>query len=115
MSKKNTSVGTTTDSKFLKTKIKKFWYVDDIVECAQKYYPDDWMFITKEQFLRVKQILENTHDSNVGINWEVIENAICTMLEEEDAKYVAKLPPTPAEVEYKKRRSKAINKVFETL
>lgn len=55
--------------------IEIIWNIDDVLD----RHPE----LTKKQASKVLEIMEDSHDCNVGINWEFIDACVDEMLEEE--------------------------------
>jgi hypothetical protein len=51
----------------MKTEITITWSIDDVLSVRPN--------LTKEQASDLLMILKKNHDANIGINWNVIENA----------------------------------------
>ncbi len=65
--------------KFLDTKIECWFSLQDIANQAENNFN---LILTDDQLLQVKAKLEEEHDGNTGINWNVIDTAIQDMLDE---------------------------------
>ncbi len=48
------------------------WYVEDVLEVAENME----VKLTKKQAEKVLWFVSHTHNAEIGINWDVIENAI---------------------------------------
>ena len=53
------------------------WHTNDIIETAKDMEID----LTSKQVKEVMEQLENTHNAEIGINWDTIENAINEVFE----------------------------------
>ena len=54
------------------------WHIEDIMSQAE----DMGIELTMEDVERVMYLIARTHDACIGINWEVIEEAIDTIMED---------------------------------
>ena len=61
------------------TEIVDTWGEDDIQSVADCNFD---LVLTPEQVGRVMEIVAEGNDANIGLNWDVIDNAIEIMLEE---------------------------------
>jgi hypothetical protein len=61
--------------------IQQYWHIEDIIERdAENTYGEDETSdlprLSEEKALKIARLIERTHDANIGINWEVIDQAI---------------------------------------
>ena len=54
------------------------WWLGDVMSQADELQIN----ITREEAIKVMELVARTHDSCVGINWDVINNAILIIKEE---------------------------------
>ena len=52
------------------------WHKEDILQQAK----EDMIQLSEEKLEEVVELLENSHDATIGINWEVISTAIDTVM-----------------------------------
>lgn len=62
-----------------KTFIRDEWHEEDIQGVAED---DHDTTLTPEQMLKVMELIVESFDANIGIDWEVIDSAIGQILEE---------------------------------
>jgi hypothetical protein len=58
-----------------RTILRDDWYIEDVLEQAE----DMEVKLTKKQAEKVLDLMCETFDCNIGINWEVIEECIRTI------------------------------------
>lgn len=54
------------------------WHIEDIVMVAEELDED----LSREEIEQIMHLMARAHDANIGINWEVIQNAIETFVRE---------------------------------
>mgnify|MGYP004460919831 CR=1 FL=1 len=64
----------------LTTEISIKWCAEDIQECARGWDNSLEDVLTPEECSEVLDYLKYNHDATVGINWDVIDNAINAIL-----------------------------------
>ncbi len=60
----------------LTTEISIKWYAKDIQECAKGFDNSLEDVLTPEECSKVLDYLKYGHDATIGINWDVIDDAI---------------------------------------
>lgn len=53
--------------------ISDWWHIADVLDKANEWAEDDQNTITEEEAREVLRITKKYHDSEVGINWDVLE------------------------------------------
>ena len=50
-----------------------WWHISDVHSCANDFEDDDSHDLTDDEAREVMRLMKKYHDSEVGINWEVIQ------------------------------------------
>ena len=53
---------------YLRDRLVRYWHIDDVFELAP--------YLSDDEARQVLAHVDETHDANVGINWDVLEAAI---------------------------------------
>jgi hypothetical protein len=56
--------------------IASWWHISDVHCCANDWDEDDTREITDEEAAEVLRLAEKHHNSELGINWDVLDNWI---------------------------------------
>ena len=64
-------------------RIASIWHVDDVISTAEDMEDDngDPIILTEAQAVEVLRLIDRTEDAEVGINWDVIREAIRVVIE----------------------------------
>ena len=56
--------------------IGNWWHISDVHSCANDFEDDDAHDLTDDEAREVLRLMERHHDSEIGLNWDVIDSWI---------------------------------------
>lgn len=74
--------------KIIRSGISIYWQTDDVIERAKEIDEDNPVIISEEEAISILKEIDHNHDANIGICWDVIDQAIIDFKEKREQEII---------------------------